>query len=186
MPERIVAWNGRSITNPDYVEPPHVDTDDDFTNGVVDSESDDDCNDSSDFGDNGYVDSTSASEEEKNDGQFHRQGSDLVSPPVTDDGRCGAFSITPRLRADCPQPKPKEARRQQAQALVESAIAIQDLLKANLVRTEGFKSSDDLRPTSTTIGGYRSPSQSDKEEVEEMGSKRRRTRVRVRTKLRMR
>ena len=62
------------------------------------------------------------------DGQLRPQGSDLVSPPVTDDGRCGASSITPRLRADCPQPKPKEARRQQAQALVESAIAIQDAL----------------------------------------------------------
>ena len=62
--ERIVAWNGRSITNPDYVEPPHVDTDDDFTNELVDSESDDDCDDSSVFVDNGYVDSTSDSEEE--------------------------------------------------------------------------------------------------------------------------
>ena len=74
VPERIVVWNGRSITNPDYVEPPHVDTDEDFDNELVDSQSD---VESSEFGDNGYVDSTSDSEEEECDGQFRPQ----ASPP---------------------------------------------------------------------------------------------------------
>ena len=59
VPERRLACNGRSITNPDYVEPPHVDTDDDFNNELIDSESEDEGEESSDFGDNGYVDAAS-------------------------------------------------------------------------------------------------------------------------------
>ena len=85
---------------PDHVDLHHEETDDDFVNRLLDSESE--SEDESDFGDNGYVDPTSSSEGEECDEQFHPQGSDLVSPPVTIDGRCGASTITPRLRTDCP------------------------------------------------------------------------------------
>ena len=97
---RFMSRNGNidDESIPDYVDPPHEETDDDFVNRFADSESED----GSDFGDNGYVDPTSDSEEEKCHGQFRPQGSDLISPPVTDDSRCGASTITPRLRADCP------------------------------------------------------------------------------------
>ena len=115
---------------PDYVEPPHVDTDNDFDNELIDPESDDDGEDSSEFGDNGFVDSTSDSEEEESDGQFRPQGSDLVSSPVTDEAG-GWHELNEHASGQkASQPKPKNARRQQAQALVESAIAIRDLLEA--------------------------------------------------------
>ena len=57
---RLLSRNGNinDSSIPDYVEVPHEETDDDFTNLLCDSESE------SDFGDNGYVDPTSSSEGE--------------------------------------------------------------------------------------------------------------------------
>ena len=124
---------------PDHVEVPHEETDDDFTNLLMDSESE------SDFGDNGYCDPTSSSEGEESDEQFHPQGSDLVSPPVTDDGRCGASTIRTRLRTDCPQPKPESARRRQAGALIDSAIAISDAIETRLSHVTGPCMSQNFR-----------------------------------------
>ena len=79
---------------PDHVDEGHVDTDNDIDVGLVDLESE------SEYGDNGYIVSTSSSD------SGDRHGSDLVSPPVTDDGGCGASTNTSRPRRDCPQPKP--------------------------------------------------------------------------------
>ena len=77
---RLLSRNGniddKSIR--DYVEPPHEESDEDFVNRLVDSESEDEDDESSDFGNNGYVDTTSDSEEETCDEQFRPQGSDLV------------------------------------------------------------------------------------------------------------
>ena len=52
---RLLAWNGNinDESIPDYVEPPHEETDDEFVNRLVDSESDDEDDEDSDFGDNG-------------------------------------------------------------------------------------------------------------------------------------
>ena len=76
---RRLARNGNigDLDIPEHVDEEHVDTDVDMM-GLVDSESE------SEYGDNGNIDPTSSSDSED------RHGSDLVSPPVTDDGRCGA------------------------------------------------------------------------------------------------
>ena len=125
---RRLARNGNieDFDIPDYVDEKHVDTDVDMM-GLVDSESE------SEYGDNGNIDPTSSSDSED------RHGSDLVSPPVTDDGRCGASTKLSRPRTDRPQPKPESvqegpapkrtsragsAQWQQSRALIESAIAI--------------------------------------------------------------
>ena len=88
---RRLARNGNidDLDIPEHVDEEHVDTDVDMM-GLVDSESE------SEYGDNGNIDPTSSSDSED------RHGSDLVSPPVTDDGRCGASTKSPRPNTDRP------------------------------------------------------------------------------------
>ena len=86
---------------PDYVDEEHVDTDVDMM-GLIDSESE------SEYGDNGDIDPTSNSDSED------RHGSDLASPPVTDDGRCGASTKSSRPRKIAPSRNPRACTRGQS------------------------------------------------------------------------
>ena len=106
---RLLTRNGNidDLSIPDYVDEGHVDTDYDMGVGLADSESE------SDYGDNGYIDSTSSSDSED------RHGSDLVSSPVSDDGRCGASKYNSR--------SPKVAPKQHLELEVPNGNSLEHL-----------------------------------------------------------
>ena len=95
----LLSKNGHidNYAVPDDVDEGHVVTDSDLDVGLVNSESE------RRFWDNGYIYPTGSQSDDPH-------GFDVVSPPVTDDGRCGAATITTRPRTDRPQPRPENAR----------------------------------------------------------------------------